>query len=33
LPPTGPNRTIHDPQATWFGTWQQDGTWRDNDNP
>jgi hypothetical protein len=32
LPPTGPDRTIRDPQATWFGAWQNDGTWRDNDD-
>lgn len=33
LPPTGPDRSIPDPQATWFGTWNTDATWRNHDDP
>jgi hypothetical protein len=33
LPQTGPDRNIPDPQATWFGTWSNDGTWRNHDGP
>jgi len=33
LPPTGPDRTLPDPQATWFGTWNRNGTWSDQNDP
>lgn len=33
LTPTGPDRTVPDPQATWLGTWQRDGTWRNRNDP
>jgi len=29
LPLTVPDRTITDPQATWFGVWQENHTWND----
>ncbi len=27
LPPTGPNQSIPDPQATWFGVWKENNAW------
>lgn len=33
LPPTGPDRSVPDPQQTWFGTWTADYSWNNHDDP